>query len=127
MTELLSAHGFSTGCITTDNITGATPASFYAHQTDRSETHKIAQDLVKSELSLFIGGGSIEFEDTPISNTFEILKDIHLIGSSKKEKIGHFISKKQVLSVLEGRGGRTSRSYKKRYAVFYRISKSHFF
>jgi alkaline phosphatase len=32
ITEFLDNHGFLSGCITTDKITGATPASFYAHQ-----------------------------------------------------------------------------------------------
>ncbi len=43
ITELLSEHGFLSGCITTDKMTGATPASFYAHQKDRSDIKEIAE------------------------------------------------------------------------------------
>ena len=35
ITEKLSRKGFATGVLTTDNMDGATPASFYAHQPER--------------------------------------------------------------------------------------------
>lgn len=31
MTEILAARGYATGIVTTDKISGATPAAFYAH------------------------------------------------------------------------------------------------
>ena len=104
ITELLDKHGFSSGCITTDKITGATPSSFYAHQKDRSDTLEIANDLLKSKLSLFVGGGSNDFQNIQLSEHFDILDNISLIGQSKSSKVGHFISVADVPSVLEGRG-----------------------
>jgi alkaline phosphatase len=112
ITELLSEHGFLSGCITTDKITGATPASFYAHQKDRSDTLEIAGDLLKSKLSLFIGGGSNDFQNSQLSKRFDILNDVSVIGKSKNAKIGHFISKTSVPSVLEGRGNILSEATK---------------
>lgn len=58
ITELLHANNFSTALISTDEITGATPASFYAHQTDRSMTEGILEDLERSTLNLFVASGS---------------------------------------------------------------------
>lgn len=53
ITELLPQYGFLSGVITTDQLTGATPGAFYAHQTERDESKKIADDLTTSELSFF--------------------------------------------------------------------------
>ncbi len=102
--EILYKKGFSTGCITTDEITGATPASFYAHVKDRSETEKISKDLVKSKLNVFIGGGASNFIKTPIDNNFKLLPSILDISTSNNNKIGVFFSEKNVPSVLNGRG-----------------------
>ena len=56
LTEILDKKGFSTAIITTDEITGATPASFFAHQKDRSLSDAILKDLEKSSLELFVAG-----------------------------------------------------------------------
>ena len=112
ITELLAEHGFVSGCITTDNIAGATPAAFYAHQKDRSETLHIAADLAKSKLSLFIGGGSKDFQTNWEAADYTILESIGAVGQSKKEKVGYFISEGQVPSVLDGRGNVLSEAAK---------------
>lgn len=105
MTELLDKHQFVTGCITTDKIVGATPSSFYAHQKDRDDTDGITKDLLKSKLSLFVGGGESSFNTEELQrNNFTILKDVEELSASKKDKIGLFISENDVPSFLEGRG-----------------------
>jgi alkaline phosphatase len=105
ITELLEQHQFITGCITTDEIVGATPSSFYAHQKDRDDIEGIAQDLLTSKLSLFVGGGESSFQSAQLQeNNFSIVKDVAALGSSKKDKIGLFIAEKDVPSFLEGRG-----------------------
>ena len=63
LTEILSKKGFSTGIITTDNVTGATPSSFYAHQIDRSQSEDILKDLFKSSLNLVVGKGDYKKEN----------------------------------------------------------------
>ncbi|MCK0133701.1 alkaline phosphatase [Arenibacter sp. S6351L] len=105
ITELLDQHQFVTGCITTDKIVGATPSSFYAHQKDRDDTDGIAKDLLKSKLSLFVGGGESSFNTADFQgNSFSILKEVDELGASKKDKIGLFIAENDVPSFLEGRG-----------------------
>lgn len=54
LTELLFEQGYETGIVTSDQITGATPAAFYAHQPDRSMAKAIRKDLLNSTLSFFI-------------------------------------------------------------------------
>ena len=104
ITEILDKHSFASGCITTDHITGATPAAFYAHQKDRSEIENIAEDLAKSKLSLFVGGGKKDFSSSKITSKFAVFNSVDLIGSSKKEKVGYFLSYDGVPGIIEGRG-----------------------
>lgn len=56
LTEQLSARGFKTAIITNDGLTGATPAAFYAHQTERNASREIANDLLKSPVNIVIAG-----------------------------------------------------------------------
>ena len=102
--ELLTKKGFSTACITTDHITGATPASFYAHQKERDLTAAIANDLMNSKLSLFMGGGSRSFADGFSKTDFSILNSIADVAKSNKDQVGLFFSENMVPSVLKGRG-----------------------
>jgi alkaline phosphatase len=74
--EILNSRGFNTGCITTDVIIGATPATFYAHQKDRSMDAEIANDLLNSKLNLFMGGGKNDFAAGFSKTDFSILNSI---------------------------------------------------
>lgn len=104
MTELFAEYGFLSGIITTDKITGATPAAFYAHRRDRSEEEGIRKDLLKSHLSLFVGGGKNDFSGGLEENGFTILDEIDNLGKSRQDKVGVFLSGGDVPGVLEGRG-----------------------
>jgi len=55
-------RGLRVGMFTNDEITGATPAAFYAHQPSRRAMPEIAVDLLRSGFSLFMGGGRAWFE-----------------------------------------------------------------
>ena len=63
MLEYAVEQGLVTGVVVTCDVTHATPASFVAHQEKRSMAEDIAEDFVKSDLSVFIGGGRKNFED----------------------------------------------------------------
>jgi alkaline phosphatase len=56
LVEIVSDKGYQTGIITTDAITGATPASFYAHVKERDNKSDIQKDLNASKLDFFISG-----------------------------------------------------------------------
>jgi alkaline phosphatase len=103
ITELLNKKGYSLGLITTDHITGATPAAFYSHQADRSQLKEISQDLIDSKISLFIGGGANDFQGEEIEKNFEIVDHLEMVGKSRYKKVGHFLSKNDVPPIKGGR------------------------
>ncbi|WBL24627.1 alkaline phosphatase [Zunongwangia sp. HGR-M22] len=100
LTEVLNDKGFNTAVITTDEITGATPSAFYAHQKDRGMNAEIAQDLLKSKLTFFAGGGAKYFSN---QNTFEIAANLEDIADNKSDRLGYFMAEGGVPSVLDGR------------------------
>lgn len=59
--EKLIKLGIASGIVTNDGIVGATPSSFYAHVTERNHADSIAQFLLTSPVSLFIGAYSERF------------------------------------------------------------------
>ncbi len=54
--EMAKEKGKATGLVTTSGITDATPAGFIAHVPRRSEEEKIAEQLVKSDVKILLGG-----------------------------------------------------------------------
>lgn len=62
LTEQLEKQAVSVGLVTTKHITDATPAGFYAHQTDRGLYENIAKDLLHSGVDVFFGGGRDHFD-----------------------------------------------------------------
>lgn len=54
--EKLSSKGIISGVVTTDYTDGATPAAFYAHQSNRSMSKEIWADLPNSKLTFFSAG-----------------------------------------------------------------------
>jgi alkaline phosphatase len=61
LTQILGNHGFLSGIMTTDNISGATPSSFYAHQTERDNSKGILQDLLQSDVDFFVSAGAKDY------------------------------------------------------------------
>jgi len=104
LTEVLYEKGFVSGCISTDDITGATPSAFYAHRKDRSDIDGIISDLHSSKLSLLIGGGSESLTRGISDIGFVIAESSNGIRTSTEERVAHFISQGGVPSILEGRG-----------------------
>ena len=61
--DRLAVKGMVSGIISNDQITGATPAAFYAHVSERDQSDSIADDLLDSRLSLVVGGPDPVFAD----------------------------------------------------------------
>ena len=112
ISELLHQRGFSTACITNDAITGATPAAFYAHVKDRSQTDAIARDLVRSDLDLFIGGGRSVFANSGLGERFKLLDKLDQLKGVKADKIGILAAENGLPSVRQGRGDWLARATK---------------
>ena len=61
--ELAKTLGKSTGIITTDRVTGATPAGFAGHVPDRDMKNEIAQIILENDsVDVLIGGGKKNFQ-----------------------------------------------------------------
>jgi alkaline phosphatase len=54
--EMAKERGKATGLVTTSGITDATPASFAAHVENRTKEDVIADQLIKSEVNILLGG-----------------------------------------------------------------------
>lgn len=93
ITEVLAEKGFVTGIVTTDEITGATPSSFYAHQKDRSMHDGIQRDLLKSTLSLLVSANSISAEQQNRFGDYELVGSLEEMAVSSKEKLGFLFPK----------------------------------
>lgn len=101
LTEILSEKGFNTAIITTDEITGATPSAFYAHQKDRGMEKEIASDLIKSKLTFFAAGGRSKIPNLSGFSKVDQPKDI---ARSTSQRLAYFMSENNVPSVLKSRG-----------------------
>ena len=58
ITELFAENGKMTGVITTDETSGATPASFSAHSSDRGNTEDITNDQLSSDIDIIWGAAN---------------------------------------------------------------------
>ncbi len=63
LVELFTQRKYKIGMIATSSITHATPASFFAHTRHRSNQYDIADQLLKSDVDFFAGGGSKFFSE----------------------------------------------------------------
>lgn len=111
--EELSDQGYQTGLISLTSITHATPASFYAHVTDRDMHEEIASQLVESDVDFFAGGGWTYFlEREDDRNLFKELRDKGFEIDSLAlpfqvedgKKYGSLMSRESMPSKTQGRG-----------------------
>ena len=84
-------------------MTGATPASFYAHHPERDDTDELATYLQESKLDLFVGAGGGRF----ISHIDQLKKaGFTLLDSLKEsnlERVGYFAAEASLPMKLNGR------------------------
>ena len=78
--EQAEQQGRATGLISTSSICHATPASFIAHQTNRSKNEAIAADFLNTDIDLFIGGGYSLF--THRKDSIDLSKQLEAKGYS---------------------------------------------
>lgn len=107
--EILSAKGYNTGIITSDAIYGATPSSFYAHTVERDDTDKIIEDLIDSELDIFVSGGSMKSDAIDRRFSASTLGDIQTL----ERPTAVYFGDSKMPSMNNGRGDVMVRSTKK--------------
>lgn len=118
--EVVAPKGYVCGVVTTDELYGATPSAFYAHQKHRNMSAQILGDLPQSQLS-YVAGGSKEQVDklTPDlwsklkRSGYTVVNDVAK-GSILKENKVAVIPPKAIASsfVTDGRGDFLSQSTK---------------
>ena len=99
--EAAEENGLATGLVSSSAITHATPASFIAHQPERSMYEEIAADFLKTDIDVFIGGGKAHFTQRKDSiNLVEKLKengyryeeDMNIVKKIKKGKLAALVA-----------------------------------
>ena len=77
--ELLAPLGYACGVVSTDDLNGATPAAFFAHQASRNAKEEIWADLPASQLTFASAGTQSVFEGMPLSTQEAIKKRFTLV------------------------------------------------
>ena len=108
----LNLKGFKTGLVTNDELTGATPAAFYAHHPERDAAVEIAGYLPTSALNLAIGGGGRLFNKEKLSQAgFTLVSDMQELSEVKESRVAHFASEGGMPSMEAGRGNFLSKAF----------------
>jgi len=111
--EYAEEKGLSTGLIATSTITHATPASFIAHQADRNNYEAIANDFLKTDIDVFIGGGLEHFSNRKDGRNllqelrhkgYQVMLSLDSIRNVSQGKLAGFTSRGSNPSKIEGRG-----------------------
>lgn len=108
--EKLDKDGYISGIVTTDNLDGATPAAFFAHQPERGMSKEIWKDISKSKLTFFSAGSYEQFKEQPestqkaIEKEFTIIKEPAANDIRKSKKLGYLPAKSKTASVNNDRG-----------------------
>lgn len=115
--EILNLYNFKSGIVTTDRLTGATPAAFYAHHPERDDVDMIAAYLPNSKLDLFIGGGKDDFTRFGVDRLTQLqqagfLLSTELNGINTASRLGYFAASGSLESVENGRGNYLSEAAK---------------
>jgi alkaline phosphatase len=108
--EYAENHGLATGLVSTSSITHATPASFIAHQADRKADEDIALDFLKTDIDVFIGGGSSFFDNRSDK------KD--LLDTLRKRDYKVLTTMQSIMGVNSGKlAGLTAKVHNPRYSA----------
>jgi len=111
--EIAEEHSLSTGLIATSSITHATPASFIAYNTDRSNYEALALDFLKTDIDVFIGGGKDHFSnrvdglnllDSLLANDYQLVFDVIGLAGIEKGKVAGLLYDEHPPKFSEGRG-----------------------
>jgi len=122
--DILAGKKISTGIITSGDFTDATPADFYAHQSERTNSAGILRDLLQSPVRFLMGDGlkmnaalaqQLAAQFTIVSTVDSVTAD-----ASKKWLVAE---KKAGLSMLEGRDNWTAKAFEKGIGLLSQNSK----
>lgn len=107
--EKLDKDGYVSGIVTTDNLDGATPGAFFAHQPERGMSKEIWADMSSSKLTFFSAGSYELFAEQPestqkaIKKEFTIIEELNDKAIRKSKKLGYLPPKSETASVNDNR------------------------
>lgn len=93
ISEKAKNKGLGVGIVTTDNLYGATPASFSSHANNRGDTKQIVLAQAKSNIDLFLGAGKTTYEaykNLFENNGYNYKNDLSLFENNFEKQIGTF-------------------------------------
>lgn len=107
--EKLEGIGIVSGIVTTDDLDGATPSAFFAHQPKRYMSAEIWADMPASKLSFFAAGSKEAFEEQPYETQDAIHKKFDVVNSladvsANAKRVGYLPPKAETASVNDNRG-----------------------
>lgn len=108
--DTLALFKVKSGIISSGDITDATPAAFYAHQTDRSMSKEIAADLPASHVDILVGSNRKSFTEngelmkTLAEKGYNYSKTLDEFKSAKAGKQLVLLADSVTRSMLAGRG-----------------------
>jgi len=115
--ELLAPKGIQSGVIVTEEITGATPASFYGHTADRDSTYTLEKQLLSSKLQLAVGGGrealDKDFGQQLATSGIQVYDNLDNWNATTKNRTLVILPNKVVSSMRNGRGNYLKTALKK--------------
>ena len=115
--EQAEDNGLATGLIATSSIVHATPASFIAHQRSRNLYEQIAEDFLKIDVDLIIGGGKQFFDRRKVDDRNLIVElkkkgyliydyfhhEIYNVEPDLNKNLAYFTADNQPLPAMQGR------------------------
>lgn len=110
--DTLARFGIKSGVISTGDVTDATPAAFYAKQTERSNSKAIAADFENAHVDILVGSGRKNFSENPDKSLINRIAkkgytyqtDLKVFAASKNEKQLVLLADSATRKVLDGRG-----------------------
>lgn len=111
LVDTLFAFGIKSGIISVGDITDATPAAFYAHQTERTQSNEIAADLLTSKAEILVGSNQKAFVNNKDGNLIDKLSKAGFALSKNLRDFSKQTAGKQLVllpdedtrSILKGR------------------------
>ena len=116
---IIARKKIKTGIITSGDITDATPADFYAHQSERSSSEAILTDLVTAPVDIIMGAGSEKTSAAiagRLAEKYKIVGTVDSVGSDASKK-WMVTENKAALAVLKGRGNWLQKAFGKTIAL----------
>ncbi|MFC4212314.1 alkaline phosphatase [Pedobacter lithocola] len=112
LVDTLFGFGIKSGIISVGDVTDATPAAFYAHQTERTMSNEIAADLLKSKVEILVGSNQKAFLNNKNTGLVSALTQSGFTLNKSFPEFEKQASGKQLVllpnedtrSVLKGRG-----------------------